>query len=49
MTDEGVSLVFEWGDVVYGDDPFKGEEDARPWLTLLNHKDVRSTASNTSR
>jgi hypothetical protein len=26
--------IFERGDVVYGDDPFKGEEDARPWLIL---------------
>jgi len=30
--------IFERGDVVYGDDPFKGEEDARPWLILSNHK-----------
>jgi len=29
--------IFERGDVVYGDDPFKGEEDARPWLILSNH------------
>ena len=33
MTDEE-SPIFERGDVVYGDDPFKGEEDARPWLIL---------------
>jgi mRNA-degrading endonuclease toxin of MazEF toxin-antitoxin module len=30
--------IFERGDVVYGDDPFKGEEDARPWLILSNHE-----------
>lgn len=38
MTDEEVSPIFERGDVVYGDDPFKGEEAARPWLVLSNHK-----------
>ncbi|MBB6647806.1 type II toxin-antitoxin system PemK/MazF family toxin [Halobellus ruber] len=37
MTDEQ-KPIFERGDVVYGDDPFKGEEDARPWLILSNHK-----------
>lgn len=37
MTDEE-TLLFERGDVVYGDDPFKGEEDARPWLILSNHE-----------
>lgn len=37
MTDEE-SLIFERGDVVYGADPFKGEEDARPWLILSNHE-----------
>ncbi len=36
MTDEQ-TRIFERGDVVYGDDPFKGEEDARPWLILSNH------------
>lgn len=30
--------VFERGDVVYGDDPFKGEGAARPWLVLSNHE-----------
>ena len=30
--------IFERGDVVYGDDPFKGEEEARPWLILSNHE-----------
>jgi len=33
--------IFERGDVVYGDDPFKGEEDARPWLILSNHAERR--------
>jgi mRNA-degrading endonuclease toxin of MazEF toxin-antitoxin module len=37
VTDEE-TLLFERGDVVYGDDPFKGEEDARPWLILSNHE-----------
>ncbi|SDK12104.1 hypothetical protein SAMN05216226_1203 [Halovenus aranensis] len=37
MTDEE-RPIFERGDVVYGDDPFKGEEDARPWLILSNHE-----------
>jgi len=30
--------IFERGDVVYGDDPLKGEEDARPWLIFSNHE-----------
>lgn len=25
------------GDVVYGADPYKGDEDARPWLVISNH------------
>ena len=33
--DEG---LFERDDVVYSDDPFKGDEDARPWLILSNHE-----------
>ena len=37
MTDEA-RPIFERGDVVYGDDPFKGEEDARPWLIRSNHE-----------
>jgi len=37
VTDEE-TLIFERGDVVYGDDPFKTEEDARPWLILSNHE-----------
>lgn len=39
MTDEEASPVFERGDVVYDDDPFKGSEAARPWLVLSNHED----------
>ena len=37
MTDEE-SPIYEPGDVVYGDDPFKGAEDARPWLVISNHE-----------
>lgn len=29
-------MTFERGDVLYGDDPFKGEEYARPWLVVSN-------------
>ena len=36
MTDENAIPIFERGDVVYGDDPFKSEDDARPWLILSN-------------
>ncbi|WP_281194431.1 type II toxin-antitoxin system PemK/MazF family toxin [Halorubrum sp. F4] len=39
MTEEEASPIFERGDVVYGDDPFNGEEDARPWLVLSNHEE----------
>ena len=35
---DGETPTFERGDVVYGDDPFNGEEDARPWLILSNHE-----------
>ena len=38
MTDDEAVPIFERGDVVYGDDPFKTEEDARPWLVLSNHE-----------
>ena len=38
MTDDEATPVFERGDVVYGDDPFKSNEDARPWLILSNHE-----------
>lgn len=37
MSDESFP-VFERGDVVYGDDPFTGEADARPWVILSNHE-----------
>lgn len=37
MTDQA-DPIFDRGDVVYGDDPFKSEEDARPWLILSNHE-----------
>jgi mRNA interferase MazF len=37
VTDEEIP-IFERGDVVYGDDPFKGEENARPWIILSNHE-----------
>jgi hypothetical protein len=30
--------LFERGDVVYGDDPFKTGEDARRWLVPSNHE-----------
>jgi len=29
--------IYEPGDVVYGDDPYKGSEAARPWLIVSNH------------
>ena len=29
--------ILERGDIVYGDDPFKGDEDARPRLIVSNH------------
>ena len=32
------SPIYEPGDVVYGDDPFKGAEAARPWLMISNHE-----------
>jgi len=37
VTGEESSPVFERGDVVYGNDPFKGDSAARPWLVLSNH------------
>jgi len=45
VTDEE-TLIFERRDVVYGDDPFKSEDDARPWLILSNHEGVRSTETS---
>lgn len=38
MTEEAEAPIFERGDVVYGEDPFKGEQAARPWLILSNHE-----------
>ncbi|MFB6163775.1 MAG: type II toxin-antitoxin system PemK/MazF family toxin [Haloarculaceae archaeon] len=37
MSDESAP-IYERGDVVYGDDPFDGDEAARPWLVLSNHE-----------
>jgi hypothetical protein len=31
--------IFQPCDVVYGADPFKGAEAARPWVILSNHED----------
>lgn len=39
MTDDDSAPIFERGDVVYGDDPFKGAGAARPWLVLSNHQE----------
>lgn len=36
---DAVDPVYEPGDVVYGADPFKGEDAARPWLVVSNHED----------
>ena len=30
--------IYVPGDVVYGDDPYKGSEAARPWLIISNHE-----------
>lgn len=38
MTDEADTPTFERGDVVYGDDPFKRDEAARPWVIVANHE-----------
>lgn len=38
MTDDQQQPIFERGDVVYGDDPFKNADDSRPWLILSNHE-----------
>ncbi|WP_440992082.1 type II toxin-antitoxin system PemK/MazF family toxin [Haloarchaeobius baliensis] len=38
MTDDETRPIFERGDVIYGADPFKGDDDARPWLILSNHE-----------
>jgi mRNA interferase MazF len=39
VSDTETDPIFERGDTVYGDDPFKGKENARPWLILSNHED----------
>jgi mRNA interferase MazF len=31
--------IYERGEVVYGDDLFKGDEPARPWVVVSNHED----------
>lgn len=36
MTDD--LPIYEPGDVVYGADPYKGDEAARPWLIISNHE-----------
>mgnify|MGYP000011757261 FL=1 len=38
MTEDEPLPIFKRGDVVYGDDPYKGDEAARPWLVLSNHE-----------
>lgn len=30
--------IYEPGDVVYGSDPYKGADAARPWLVIENHE-----------
>ncbi|PCR91663.1 growth inhibitor [Natrinema ejinorense] len=30
--------IYQDGDVVYGADPYKGDDAARPWLVLSNHE-----------
>ena len=35
---EDETVIYEPGDVVYGDDPYKGDEAARPWLIVSNHE-----------
>lgn len=38
MTDGDSTPVFEPGDVVFGADPFRRGEGARPWLVVSNHE-----------
>jgi len=38
VNDDETLPTFERGDVVYGDDPFKRGENARPWLVVSNHE-----------
>lgn len=37
MTEEETP-IYEPGDVVYGDDPYKGAAAARPWLVISDHE-----------
>jgi hypothetical protein len=37
VTDDANTPVFERGDVVFEEDPFKSDEAARPWVILSNH------------
>lgn len=39
MTGSAETPIYEPDDIVYGNDPFKGEEAARPWLVLSNHEE----------
>lgn len=39
MTDGETQPVYERGDIVYGADPFKGDDAGRPWLVISNHAD----------
>ena len=38
MTDGADTPLFQRGDVVFGDDPFNGENAGRPWVILSNHE-----------
>jgi hypothetical protein len=31
--------IYKPGDVVYGSDPYKGADAARPWLIIANHEE----------
>lgn len=37
MTDQEIP-IYEPGDIVYGVDPYKDDEAARPWLIISNHE-----------
>lgn len=38
MTGDDTRPVYEPGDVAYGEDPFKHNDAARPWLIISNHE-----------
>ena len=38
MTTDDDTPIYEPGDVVFGDDPYKGTDAARPWLLVSNHE-----------